>query len=92
MCSAEVRSDVSFMPKSRAGRPGLAHAAVHSSLSTGGYLSLTDAATYADLSVKTVRRRIADGTLPAYRTGRLIKIRREDLDGLFRQIPNGATR
>jgi len=57
-----------------------------------GYLSLAQAATYADLSTKTLRRRIADGTLPAYRTGRLIKIRREDLDGLFRQIPNGATR
>lgn len=80
------------MPKSRAGRSGLAHAPVHASPSTGGYLSLADAATYADLSVKTVRRRIADGTLPAYRAGRLIKVRREDLDVLFRQIPNGATR
>jgi excisionase family DNA binding protein len=76
----------------RAGHPGLSHAAVHSNLSTLGYLSLADAATYTDLSVKTLRRRIADGTLPAYRTGRLIKIRRDDLDVLFRQIPNGATR
>lgn len=56
------------------------------------YLSLAQAATYTDLSAKTLRRRIAEGSLPAYRTGRLIKIRREDLDGLFRPIPNAASR
>jgi len=59
---------------------------------TLGFIGLAEAAAYTDLSTKTLRRRIADGSLPAYRTGRLIKIRREDLDGLFRQIPNGATR
>jgi excisionase family DNA binding protein len=56
------------------------------------YLSLAQAAIYTDLSEKTLRRRIAEGALPAYRTGRLIKIRRQDLDGLFSPIPNGATR
>lgn len=57
-----------------------------------GYLSLAEAAVHTDLSTKTLRRRIADGTLPAYRAGRLIKVRPEDLDALFRQIPNGGTR
>ena len=80
------------MKPTRAGRTGLPHAPVHAPLSTEGYVSLTDAATYTDLSTKTLRRRIADGTLPAYRAGRLIKIRCEDLNALFRQIPNGATR
>ena len=80
------------MQSTRAGRTGLTHAAVHSTLPTGGYVSLTEASTYTDLSTKTLRRRIADGTLPAYRTGRLIKVRVENLDVLFRQIPNGATR
>jgi excisionase family DNA binding protein len=46
-------------------------------------LSLADAAELLDVSLKTVRRRIADGTLPAYRVGKLIRIRREDLDALF---------
>lgn len=59
---------------------------------TSRYLGLAQAATYTDLSTRTLRRRIAEGVLPAYRTGRLIKIRTEDLDKLFRPIPNGATR
>lgn len=42
------------------------------------------------VSVDTLRRRIRAGRLPAYRFGeRLIKIRIEDLDNLFRPIPVG---
>ena len=95
MRSCTVIYDSSCMQSTRAGRTGrtgFTHAAVHSTLPTGGYVSLTEASTYTDLSTKTLRLRIADGTLPAYRTGRLIKVRVEDLDVLFRQIPNGATR
>lgn len=41
------------------------------------------------VSVKTVRRRISDGTLRAERVGpRLIRIRADDVDALFRPIPS----
>lgn len=51
------------------------------------YLSPQEAATRAGVSVATIRRRISDGTIPAHRLGRLIKIRIEDLDAAFRRIP-----
>ena len=53
------------------------------------YLSLEEAAQVLSLSVKTVRRRIADGTIPAYQCGsRSIRIRLEDLETALRRIPN----
>jgi excisionase family DNA binding protein len=40
-------------------------------------------------SVKTIRRRISDGTIPAYRFGRRqIRIKLEDLEGTARRIPS----
>ena len=47
---------------------------------------------YLDVDVKTCRRYIAAGRLPAYRIAgsRLIRVRRDDLDTLLRPIPNGA--
>lgn len=48
------------------------------------------AALLRGVSVDTLRRRIRAGRLPAYRFGeRLIKIRIEDFDNLFRPIPVG---
>ncbi|GAB3652921.1 hypothetical protein GCM10027596_02650 [Nocardioides korecus] len=53
------------------------------------YLSLEDAAEAMSVSVKTIRRWIAAGTLPAYRCGkRAIRIRLEDLEAAPRQIPS----
>ena len=53
------------------------------------YLSLEEAAEVMSLSVKTIRRRIADGTIPAYQCGnRSIRIRLEDLETALRRIPN----
>ena len=53
------------------------------------YLSLTEAADLMSVSVKTLRRRIADGTLPAYRCGRrVIRVRVADLDQVFHRIPS----
>jgi excisionase family DNA binding protein len=53
------------------------------------YVSLEEAAECMSVSVKTVRRWIAAGTLPAYRCGkRAIRIRLEDLEGAPRQIPS----
>jgi excisionase family DNA binding protein len=53
------------------------------------YLSLEEAAEVMSLSVKTIRRRIADGTIPAYQCGRRpIRIRLDDLEAALRRIPS----
>lgn len=53
------------------------------------YLSLEQAARITDQSVKTIRRRVSDGTLPAYKFGpRSIRIRLEDLEAAARRIPS----
>mgnify|MGYP002385328705 CR=1 FL=1 len=52
------------------------------------WLSLQQAAVVYGVSVDTLRRRIAGGQLPASRLGvRLIIVRVDDLDRLFRPIP-----
>jgi excisionase family DNA binding protein len=52
------------------------------------FASVTDAATYANVSTKTIRRYIADGRLTGYRVGpRLVKVKLADLDALMRPIP-----
>ena len=54
------------------------------------WLSLQQAAAVYGVSVDTLRRRIASGKLRASRFGvRLIRVRVEDLDRLFRPIPTG---
>lgn len=53
------------------------------------YLSLPDAAELVGQSVKTLRRRIADGRLPAYRFGpRSIRVRLADLEACGHRIPS----
>jgi excisionase family DNA binding protein len=53
------------------------------------YLRLEEAAEVMSLSVKTIRRRIADGTIPAYQCGRRpIRIRLDDLEAALRRIPS----
>jgi excisionase family DNA binding protein len=57
---------------------------------TPTYISLEQAAEITEQSVKTIRRRISDGTIPAYRFGpRHIRVKLEDLEASARQIPNG---
>ncbi|QMW68376.1 helix-turn-helix domain-containing protein [Mumia sp. ZJ1417] len=52
-------------------------------------MSLTDAADIVGQSVKTLRRRISAGTLPAYRFGpRSIRVRLNDLEASGRRIPS----
>jgi excisionase family DNA binding protein len=54
------------------------------------WLSLQQAALIYGVSVDTLRRRIRTGKLPASRFGvRLIRVRIEDLDLLYRRIPIG---
>lgn len=52
-------------------------------------LTLADAALRAQTSQKTIRRRIAEGHLPAMRMAgsRLLRIDPADLDALFRPVP-----
>jgi excisionase family DNA binding protein len=41
------------------------------------------------LSTKTIRRRISDGSIPAYRCGRRnIRIRLDELEAAFRKLPS----
>lgn len=54
-------------------------------------LTIAEAAVRRGCSQKTIRRRIADGTLPAYRLGpKLIRIDPRDLGRLARRIPTAS--
>lgn len=50
-------------------------------------VSIQTAAEYVDLDARTIRRRISDGTLPAYRLGGTIRIDLDDLDRALKAIP-----
>ena len=51
--------------------------------------SIPEAAEYASVCTKTLRRRIADGTLPAYRLGpRVLRVDLDELDAAMRPIPS----
>jgi excisionase family DNA binding protein len=53
--------------------------------------SIADAADYAACSGKTIRRRIADGTIPGYRFGkRSLRVDLADIDGALSPIPTAA--
>ncbi len=55
---------------------------------TSGLISLAEAAEVLGVSVKTIRRRIADGSIRGYRVGRLIRVNKEDLrTSLIIEIP-----
>lgn len=52
------------------------------------YESIQDAASRAGVSVKTIRRRIDDGVLRAYRLGRIIRLDPLQVDRAFTAIPS----
>lgn len=55
---------------------------------TTARISIAQAAERAGVSRDTIRRRIADGSLPAYRMGpRLIRLDPADVDALLRPVP-----
>ena len=56
------------------------------------WLSRQEAADEYGVSVKTIGRRIADGSLPAYRVGGRVRVKGADLDKLARRIPRAAAR
>lgn len=50
-----------------------------------------EAAAYAHVSPRTIRRRVADGTLTGYRFGpRLIRVDLDELEALLRPIPTAG--
>lgn len=58
------------------------------SIKPGAFISLSTAADTLGISVHTLRRRIAAGELPAFRTGRrIIRVRVCDLEKILRQVP-----
>lgn len=53
------------------------------------YLSLEEAAEVMSLSTRTIRRRISDGTIPAYNCGRrAIRVRLDELEAALHRIPS----
>ena len=53
------------------------------------YISLEEPADMLGLSTRTIRRRISDGTIPAYQCGRrAIRIRVDELEAALRRIPS----
>jgi excisionase family DNA binding protein len=56
------------------------------------YESLSDASLRTGLSTRTLRRRIAAGTLPAYRSGpRILRLDPDDVDRLMRRLPTAGS-
>jgi excisionase family DNA binding protein len=56
-----------------------------------GYVGITEAATYLDVTHKTVRKLIADQELAAYRLGKkMLRIRLADLDAVCKPLPGRA--
>ncbi|WP_097186334.1 helix-turn-helix transcriptional regulator [Ornithinimicrobium cerasi] len=55
------------------------------------YETLAAAAARTGMSTRTLRRRIADGSLPAYRTGRrIVRVSPDEVDQLMERMPCGA--
>jgi excisionase family DNA binding protein len=58
----------------------------------GKLVSLATGAEHADVSIRTLRRYIADGRLTGYRMGpRLVKVDLAELDALARPIPTAGS-
>jgi excisionase family DNA binding protein len=46
-----------------------------------GWMGTKDAASYLGITLRTLYRVIDEGQLPAYRFGRVIRVKRADVDG-----------
>jgi excisionase family DNA binding protein len=57
-----------------------------------GYVGITEAATYLDVTDKTVRKLIATGELPAYRLGtKILRVKLADLEAVCKPLVGGAS-
>lgn len=52
-------------------------------------MTMADAAEFLAVSVDTVRRRVADGSIRGYRVGRAIRVSADDVWTLAKPIPAG---
>ena len=52
------------------------------------WLSIPAAAAWVSVSVKTIRRRITAGELRAYKCGKSIRIKTDDLEAMMRPVPS----
>lgn len=59
-------------------------------MTTRTYESLPLAAARTGISVKTLRRRIAEGALPVYRCGRILRLDPEEVDEIFHRYPQAT--
>jgi excisionase family DNA binding protein len=77
-----ARTNLTTTPRARRDTPG-------SQAALPIYVSLDEAAQITALSTRTIRRRISDGTIPAYKLGKSsIRIRLDDLEKALRRIPS----
>lgn len=54
-------------------------------------ISIRSAAELAAVSERTIRRRIADGTITGYRVGpKLLRVKRSEVEQMTRQIPTAS--
>jgi excisionase family DNA binding protein len=54
-------------------------------------VNIGQAAEYAGVSKRTIRRRVADGSLPGYRLGnRIVRVDLNELDAMLRPIPTAG--
>ncbi len=60
-------------------------------MTTRTYESLPSAAARTGISVKTLRRRVAEGVLPVYRCGRIVRLDPDEVDGMFHRYPQPVT-
>ncbi len=62
-----------------------------SSVKPHTYVTIAEAAQQLEWNPRTVRRRISEGALPAYRLGpRHIRIKVSDIDAMLRPIPTAG--
>jgi excisionase family DNA binding protein len=55
-------------------------------MTTDEWLTIAEAANYLKLSTQSIRNYLKDKKLPAYRNGRVIRIKRTDLDAFFKKL------
>ncbi len=55
------------------------------------WLTMEEAAKYLKLSVPTIRKYVKLGWLPSYRQGRIIRLKRSQLDTFLEPVQAGVT-
>lgn len=56
------------------------------------FLTTAEAVEFSNISARTLRRRVANGELRAYRSGRLIRYKQSDLEAMFTATDSWAVK